>query len=304
MHRRWLYPGLMLFATAAAAQQPVPTPDPTPPSPSPESRYLPPEVSAPRRTPRVLAARRARLGIFFSMRSAPTDSIGAVIERVTPNSPADRAGLHSGDIITRFNGQALVGDRGRVSGEQSAPGLALALLAASVQPGDTVAIEYRRGGRQRNASVVAGDEPAWTAWALPNGGFSYRVDDSSFKIQLEVDTLRARVDDQRFKLRRPFPPPMVFMMGTPLEDLELAPKNRDLGRYFGTADGVLVISVPEDSRLGLQAGDVILSVDGRVPAGPAHLLRILRSYEGGEPIRFELMRMKKRVAATGRLDER
>ena len=51
---------------------------------------------------------------------------------------------------------------------------------------------------------------------------------------------------------------MLFMMGTPLEDLELAPLNRDLGRYFGTSEGILVINVPEESRLGLKAGDVVL----------------------------------------------
>ena len=76
-----------------------------------------------------------------------------------------------------------------------------------------------------------------------------------------------------------------------------------LGRYFGTTDGILVISVPESSRLGLKPGDVVLRVDGRALAGPAHLLRILRSYDPGESIRLVIMRMKKRVTIAGQAGE-
>ena len=38
---------------------------------------------------------------------------------------------------------------------------------------------------------------------------------------------------------------MLFRSGGPLADLELAPLNPDLGAYFGTSDGVLVIDAPE-----------------------------------------------------------
>ena len=48
--------------------------------------------------------------------------------------------------------------------------------------------------------------------------------------------------------------------------------------------GVLVISVPKDSELGLKGGDVVLAVDGRKPESPSHLLRILRSYEQGREL--------------------
>ena len=45
-------------------------------------------------------------------------------------------------------------------------------------------------------------------------------------------------------------PHWQFFGGSPLGRLELAPLNPDLGQYFGTDEGVLVISAPKDSALG------------------------------------------------------
>jgi hypothetical protein len=98
--------------------------------------------------------------------------------------------------------------------------------------------------------------------------------------------------------------PMMFALGSPLADLELAPLNPDLGRYFGTTDGILVISLPPESGLGLKGGDVILAVDSRAPSSPAQLLRILRSYEQGQEIKFEIMRDKRRLVVVGKIGER
>ena len=80
--------------------------------------------------------------------------------------------------------------------------------------------------------------------------------------------------------------------------------NPELGEYFGTDEGVLVISSPADAGLGLKGGDVVLAVDGRKPAGPSHLLRILRSYESGESFKLDILRNRKRETVTARLGER
>jgi S1-C subfamily serine protease len=66
---------------------------------------------------------------------------------------------------------------------------------------------------------------------------------------------------------------------------------------------VLVIRAPSDSKLRLKGGDVVLSVDGREVATPAHLIRVLRSYEPGESFRLELLRMKKRETVQGTIAE-
>ena len=49
---------------------------------------------------------------------------------------------------------------------------------------------------------------------------------------------------------------------------------------------------------------MVLAVDGRKPAGPSHLLRILRSYEQGESFKLDIMRNRKRETVTARLGPR
>jgi membrane-associated protease RseP (regulator of RpoE activity) len=255
---------------------------------------------------RVLTTRRARLGVTVNMRARETDSIGALLQSVTPNGPAAKAGLRRGDIITRFNGQPLVGTDVDAGRDESAPGLKLTLLSAGLAPGDTVAIEYRRGSARKNASVVAGDEP-FVTWIGPEGAYAYGFGDSAVARSwvLPPEPRRPHQDtgrERREVLKERIKAPGMFLrMGSPLVDLELAPLNRDLGRYFGTSEGVLVIRVPERSRLGLEAGDVVLAVDGRAPTSPAHLWRILSSYEIGEPFKLQIVRMKKREVVRGML---
>jgi hypothetical protein len=77
--------------------------------------------------------------------------------------------------------------------------------------------------------------------------------------------------------------------------LELVTLNSDLGEYFGTKDGVLVVRAPNDSTLPVKGGDVIVSIGGRKPTSPSHAMRILRSYEAGETVQIDVMRHQKRV---------
>jgi hypothetical protein len=74
------------------------------------------------------------------------------------------------------------------------------------------------------------------------------------------------------------------------EGMELQDLNPDLAEYFSTDRGVLVLDVDEDSELGLRAGDVIQSIDGRSVDDIGDVRRILDSYEDGEAVTFEVMR--------------
>jgi len=87
-------------------------------------------------------------------------------------------------------------------------------------------------------------------------------------------------------------------------DLELVALNPELGEYFGTTDGLLVIRAPEESELQVQGGDVILTVDGRPVSSQAQLMRILRSYEAGEDVKLDVMRQKRRTTLTVKIPER
>jgi C-terminal processing protease CtpA/Prc len=87
--------------------------------------------------------------------------------------------------------------------------------------------------------------------------------------------------------------------GNCVAGLELRELNEGLGGYFGTTEGVLVLSVGEDSEWGIEAGDVILSVGGRDVEDPADVRRILGSYEDDEEIEFSVRRADRVITVTG-----
>lgn len=93
----------------------------------------------------------------------------------------------------------------------------------------------------------------------------------------------------------------VFIHG-PLGEMELVSLTPQLGRYFGTDKGVLVVRAPKDFKL--EDGDVILSIDGREPMSGSHATRILGSYQPGEKIAIKLMRQQKTVNVETALPER
>lgn len=238
---------------------------------------------------RVLTNRRMRLGINVDLQPEANDTIGARIEGVTPGGPADKAGLRAGDIITRLDGQPLYSRGTAARNErQPMPGLRLIQLAAKLEANDTVAVEYLRDGDRRTARLVTADDAQ---------SFVYRDGEpGAFAFKQMVPWMRE-------DYRGADAPLAYWMFGSQLGRLELAPINADLGRYFGVTEGVLVIDAPKDSELQLRGGDVVLSVDGREPSSPQHLLRILRSYEPGETVRLEIQRDRRRETVTGTIEE-
>jgi Do/DeqQ family serine protease len=92
--------------------------------------------------------KRGRIGVAIqdltpdlaqAMNTARTS--GAVIARVDPGSPAERAGLHSGDLVIAVNGVAVR------SGTQLRNVIGLARI------GDEVGLTVARGGAERNLAV-------------------------------------------------------------------------------------------------------------------------------------------------------
>jgi len=242
----------------------------------------------PERVMQFLMSRRARLGLKVNLRARETDSIGAYVDAVTPNGPAANAGIRSGDLITRVGAKSvLTGESSSSADRESLPGLRLIELAATLQPNDTVPVEYRRGKERRTVTVVTGDEPTIVFRGRPGA--------AAFDFRYPSESRTALPDGEDIFVAGP------LLYGSPLAHLELAPLNADLGQYFGATTGVLVISVPRDFELGLKGGDVVLAVDGRRPGSPSHLLRILRSYRDSESFKVDVLRNRKRMAVEGRL---
>jgi S1-C subfamily serine protease len=246
--------------------------------------------------------RRARLGIGVNLRARDTDSVGAYVDGVTPGGPADEAGIRAGDVITKLNGQSLLGaasDSKQPAGAEarSLPGLKLIELAAKLEPNDTVKVEYRRGTDRKTVSVVTADEPSFFRMSPDGRNFAYGFGDG------EPGRGEMRMMGPGMQRWETEMPKLQFSFDSPLANLELAPLNPDLGQYFGTTDGVLVLSVGKNSSLGLKAGDVVQAVDGRKAASPGQLLRILRSYDSGETFKFDVLRNRKHETVTGKLPD-
>lgn len=255
-----------------------------------------------------LMQRRARLGLSVSLEARETDSVGAYVQSVTPGGPAAKAGIQSGDLITRLDGKSVVSTTGRaVDGEESLAGLRLVEVAAKLEPNDTIKVEFQRGGQRRTVTLVTGDEPVM---AIEGDGrtFVFRTPDGGQTIEgmrMPGATFeRTPAPGMQWEMRSEGPGATAMFVGRGLGNLELAPLNPDLGSYFGTTEGILVIRVPANSPLGLKGGDVILTVDGRKPSSPSSLIRILRSYDQGESFKFEILRQKKKETVTGKLDGR
>jgi hypothetical protein len=231
---------------------------------------------------------RGRIGVVVDTKANEAgDKIGARIEGITPGGPAEKAGLKAGDVITRFNGTALGGARPEEN-EDSGPGMKLIDLARALEPGDSVQIEYRRGNDARKATIVAEDL---------GGGFGRDLEMGELHGQLE------RLDQMMPKMRMGPGNEFEWSFGSPWGGIELVKLNPDLGDYFGTREGVLVVSAPEDSTLALKGGDVIVSIGGRKPTSPMQAMRILRSYDPGETVTLDVLRKQKRVSVTWKVPE-
>ncbi|HKV69966.1 MAG TPA: PDZ domain-containing protein, partial [Gemmatimonadales bacterium] len=203
----------------------------------------------------------ARIGVVVNRTAdADSDKIGARIAAVTPAGPAAKAGILAGDVITKFNGVSLANVRSEDS-DESGPGNKLIELAQALDPGDTVQVEYRRGSDTKKVTLVAEDVSYAT-----NGTFNMMPDRNfSWNVMPRVDV--------EPRLAMPFGDMMkmdgwgsgegmgmTMCFGDAWCNLELVSLNSDLGDYFGTRDGVLVVKASEDSLLPLKSGDVIVSI--------------------------------------------
>lgn len=257
-------------------------------------------IEGPDHLMRIVMNRRARLGIKVNLQArGDTDSLGAYVQSVSPNGPAAKAGIRSGDVITKLDGKSvLTGGRAAEARDnrQSLPGLRLIELAARLEPNDTVSVEFLRGKDRKTVSVLTEDEPDMFVQG-PDGRrpFTMRLSRPGPGERMLVGDF---TDDDMGPGDR-----FEFLANGPLGDLDLAPLNPDLGPYFGTTEGVLVIRAPHDGGLGLKGGDIVQAVDGRKPSSPAHLLRILRSYDRGETFKLDILRNRKRETVTAHLGQ-
>jgi len=212
----------------------------------------------------------AVLGINISAspgEGGPVD--GVTVYGVSPGGPADEAGLRAGDLLTMIGEVALAAEDGASARER------LLGFMEQVAPGDELQLEFLRDGAAQIAELVAGSVDR----AMFPPGFPFS--ESLGQLGEDIDTRLVQ--------------PLVryWRYGGWLDGLELVSLTPDLGSYFGTDEGILVIRAPSAPDLGLRDGDVITRIGARVPRDPGHALRIFRSYEPGEPLQVTIRRQQR-----------
>jgi serine protease Do len=189
---------------------------------------------------------------------------GALVMDVGANSPSAKAGLKKGDVVTNYDGE-------RVEGV-----IEFRRLVRETPPGRTAKLTVWRDARSQTISVEVGKNPNPEN---PFQGMMRRFGNPGANIFPFGATLPAT--------------PMLGITGQNLSG--------QLGKYFGAPDGegVLITNVESDSpaaKAGLQAGDVIIKVDGSRVRTLAELRDQLRGKRGAASVTLGLLRKENEMS--------
>jgi S1-C subfamily serine protease len=210
---------------------------------------------------------------------------GVPVDGVTPGGPAEKAGLRAGDVLLSANGRSLV-----TPGDGGEHGFGMSRLMETVQEakaGEAVTIEYKRGKDTTKVKIV------------PERGGAGGGSGSGFGFGYETPEVPETPEAPEL------PGIHIFhSLSEQWRDMDLAAVNPELGEYFGTQQGVLVLKVPSGSGLPLKAGDVISKIGDRQPATPSQAVRILRSYEPGETVKIDIVRKKDKQTVSFKMPDR
>lgn len=236
--------------------------------------------------------RKPVLGVLL----APDPQAGVRIAGVTPDSAAAEAGLKAGDRLVSLDGNAIAGASGdaRLIDARGK----LAKLDAKMP----VRVGYMRDGKDAVVAVtprIADNVFVWNGTdariAMP--GVAPKIRREVIRIgEGEAPKMPGVPDDLLGMALLPdcddathCKQPMLLMDAFRWNGLNLASLDPQLGRYFGADKGVLVLS-PGPQLPALQAGDVILGIDGKPVATPREAMDALRAHQAGDTASLALLR--------------
>lgn len=215
---------------------------------------------------------RPRLGLVMGQSEK---SPGVRVLSVTPESPAEEAGIQSGDRIVAIDGAVLNADE---------PELRLRDFfntLGELDEGRAVSLRYfNKANEEKTVSIIPRKlEQVAFIPPIPSIDIETIVEGVSESLPMmgelgENSRMFVRLHRQQRLWR----------------DLELLSLDAQLGEYFGRNAGLLIVGVPEALSDELQRGDVLLGINGREPKDVNHAFRILRSYEPGETVSIDVLR--------------
>jgi hypothetical protein len=254
------------------------------------------------------AQRHMRTSLGATVESGPQTAQqqeGVAIQDVRPDSPAARAGLRNGDVITRV-GNRLVEDFND-----------LANAITRYQHGDRLNIRVQRGGQERTFSVTVGEragdrmpradeEQARDRSDRYARGQEYGADQIQ-RLQRMLQQLEGQFrggDREQYGRWQEADRRRGGVAFLGVQTREWTPDASD--RPGARADrGVVVTDVDPDSpaaEAGLRRGDVITGVDGRNIATPQELRQRVRQAGASQEITVTVLRGNRQQEIRAHLD--
>ena len=264
------------------------------------------ELAAKHGTPQLL--RKPVVGVVL----APDAGSGVRVVAVTPGGAAADAGLKSGDRLVAIDGKTISAATPEARVERARAAIARHDENSKVQ------LRYIRDGKEKTVVVTpkAGDrlmfigddgrqelvmarqhrEAAREAAAQARAAIpaAMRAEREARVAAREAARVAAIAPEVRREIIRLSPNGDFPVLADALRwnGLNLAAVDADLGRYFGTDKGVLVLSTGPELD-GLKAGDVIRSVAGEDVDSPREVMEALRGRKTGSKVDIGYLRDRK-----------
>ncbi len=223
---------------------------------------------------------RPMVGIIMEPSAERT---GVKLRAVTPGGPADDAGLRSGDEIVAIDGEPVTSSDGVERAYELLDGMVA---------GDEFEFTYRRDGAEQRAAVTAREmKPeidldfsfsSPSIWIdgdrlqnIKTFRFPNQIGDLGQYLEWTEKQLEDEDVDIRIKRFDSLDDNHIWPFAFGWHGLQLAKLDADLGNYFGTEQGALVIAANDSIDPDLRAGDVIVSIDGQTVDEPRDAMRLL-----------------------------
>lgn len=257
---------------------------------------------------------RAMLGVILG----DVSDEGISIVGLSPDGPAERAGLKNGDVLVSVRGESLAEADGRVARD------VIFEVLSEVEDGEEISVGVLRDGKRLDFMVKPEKrEPA--SWAtlirLPEAPLSpdhpdhplapeviaippidtVRLAEQAEAMVADFDAMRAVFEGRDYafefdagalsELSADALSQARVMFGPPAAvGIRFAEINEGLGSYFGADRGVLVLEAPEENPLTLKSGDVVLSVGDSEVHAVSDIFRALRDLDPGDEVQLTIKR--------------